>query len=76
MEKLTAINFRRGLLVMIVVTLFYGCVKKTVSGDKCRTCTATYNTGSIAGGPTEVCSDEAETSFRNQYNYANKIECR
>ncbi len=74
--KKTYSSFISYLFPILLVFVIAGCEKKTESGNGCRTCTATYSTGSIAGGPTEVCSDEAETSFRNLYNYAHKIECK
>ncbi len=65
------------LLLMVMVTVV-SCKKEDrgYGPNDCRVCTAFYPSGLTASEPTTVCSESAEQNFRQEFNYADKIECK
>ena len=68
------------MLLAATITLLAGsCAKadsRGYSSNDCRTCRAYYESNLPASEPKEVCSDEAENNFRQEYNYAGSVECK
>jgi hypothetical protein len=61
--------------IFYLIIFFGSSCRKDGKSLECRYCTAKYNSGMIAG-QRDVCSDLAEKEFRDEFNYADKIECK
>lgn len=60
---------------VLAVMLYSGCHKKKDEGNTtCRTCKATNGDFQLVDSAS-VCSDDAETAFRNR-NSSRHIECK
>ena len=56
--------------IMICISLLHACEK---NGENCRTCIARENGEEV--GRASVCSEEAESSFRFEFEDADEIDC-
>jgi hypothetical protein len=64
------------IVLAFCLIVFPGCAcDKDRTDYECLICIAKYNSGMIAG-QREACGDEEQRKFRDEFNYADKIECK
>jgi hypothetical protein len=67
-------------LAFCSVLFFFPSCRKDGARIVCLTCRATYSTGMSAGIREDLCDDEAQRKFRDEFRYVEaeggKIECK
>jgi hypothetical protein len=62
-------------LSFCLMAFFGWSCEKDKTDYECLNCIAKYNNG-ITAGQREACGDEEQRKFRDEFNYADKIECK